>query len=386
MLVDELRSRACALLIHGFDLAPVANDGRVGEQALRRPARRSGRSARSRTPSKAPRKASRLRRIVATRMPAWKPFEAQPSRTGAVVADRKAPFDVVVGTVLRGRIGPPAACRPSSPTTIPSGWAGTHSRTRNGNSRRRPALVAIPDPMTIQRMAHVVGVVVDDLAAAKEFFLELDSSWRAMPPSRETGWTASSVSWRSAVVSAPCAFIPCQAACVVERHLAGSRSARRSAPAAPAARRARRRPRRAPRRPRASRRARIVPSRSQTCDSPTITRPPRDARAERRLARRPGPTCEACATGTPVRRATWPGSARACARQIACSRSDQPAQRAGPVQRHRRPAHAAEHELRAARAHARGGAVARPLPARHQADGRSRASRTRTTPSSSPPT
>jgi len=45
--------------------------------------------------------------------------------------------------------------------------------------------------MTIRRMDHV-GIVVDDLAAAIAFFVELGLELRSRCPSRDVGWTASS--------------------------------------------------------------------------------------------------------------------------------------------------------------------------------------------------
>jgi catechol-2,3-dioxygenase len=44
--------------------------------------------------------------------------------------------------------------------------------------------------MTIQRMEHV-GIVVDDLAAATEFFLKLGLVLQGKGPSKVAGWTAS---------------------------------------------------------------------------------------------------------------------------------------------------------------------------------------------------
>ena len=44
--------------------------------------------------------------------------------------------------------------------------------------------------MTIQRMDHV-GIVVDDLAAATEFFVELGLVLQGKGPSKVAGWTAS---------------------------------------------------------------------------------------------------------------------------------------------------------------------------------------------------
>jgi catechol 2,3-dioxygenase-like lactoylglutathione lyase family enzyme len=44
--------------------------------------------------------------------------------------------------------------------------------------------------MTIQRMDHV-GIVVDDLAAAIVFFVELGLVLQARGPSKVAGWTAS---------------------------------------------------------------------------------------------------------------------------------------------------------------------------------------------------
>ena len=44
--------------------------------------------------------------------------------------------------------------------------------------------------MGIQRMEHV-GIVVDDLAAATEFFVELGLVLQARGPSKVAGWTAS---------------------------------------------------------------------------------------------------------------------------------------------------------------------------------------------------
>ena len=49
--------------------------------------------------------------------------------------------------------------------------------------------VATVERMTIQRMDHV-GIVVDDLAAATAFFVELGLSFRARGRSRAVGWTA----------------------------------------------------------------------------------------------------------------------------------------------------------------------------------------------------
>ncbi len=43
--------------------------------------------------------------------------------------------------------------------------------------------------MTIQRMEHV-GIVVDDLAAATEFFVALGLVLRGEGPSKVAGWTA----------------------------------------------------------------------------------------------------------------------------------------------------------------------------------------------------
>jgi catechol 2,3-dioxygenase-like lactoylglutathione lyase family enzyme len=43
--------------------------------------------------------------------------------------------------------------------------------------------------MTIQRMEHV-GIVVDDLAAATAFFVELGLKLQASGRSRAVGWTA----------------------------------------------------------------------------------------------------------------------------------------------------------------------------------------------------
>jgi catechol 2,3-dioxygenase-like lactoylglutathione lyase family enzyme len=44
--------------------------------------------------------------------------------------------------------------------------------------------------MTIQRM-DPVGIVVDDLAAATEFFVELGRELQGEGPSKVAGWTAS---------------------------------------------------------------------------------------------------------------------------------------------------------------------------------------------------
>jgi catechol 2,3-dioxygenase-like lactoylglutathione lyase family enzyme len=44
--------------------------------------------------------------------------------------------------------------------------------------------------MTIQRMEHV-GIVVDDLAAATEFFVELGLVLQGEGPVEGRGWTAS---------------------------------------------------------------------------------------------------------------------------------------------------------------------------------------------------
>ena len=44
--------------------------------------------------------------------------------------------------------------------------------------------------MAIQRMEHV-GIVVDDLAAATEFFVELGLVLQGEGPSKAAGWTAS---------------------------------------------------------------------------------------------------------------------------------------------------------------------------------------------------
>ena len=43
--------------------------------------------------------------------------------------------------------------------------------------------------MAIQRMDHV-GIVVDDLAAATEFFVELGLVLQGEGPSKVAGWTA----------------------------------------------------------------------------------------------------------------------------------------------------------------------------------------------------
>jgi catechol 2,3-dioxygenase-like lactoylglutathione lyase family enzyme len=44
--------------------------------------------------------------------------------------------------------------------------------------------------MTIQRMEHV-GIVVDDLAAATEFFVDLGLELQGKGPSKVARWTAS---------------------------------------------------------------------------------------------------------------------------------------------------------------------------------------------------
>ncbi len=46
------------------------------------------------------------------------------------------------------------------------------------------------EPMKIHRMEHV-GIVVDDLAAATEFFVELGLELQGSGRSKAAGWTAS---------------------------------------------------------------------------------------------------------------------------------------------------------------------------------------------------
>ena len=75
------------------------------------------------------------------REPGLEALEAQLLEQAPVVADREAPFVVVVGAVLGVESAHQQRARPSSPTTIPSGWAGAPVTDTNGNSRRRPALV-----------------------------------------------------------------------------------------------------------------------------------------------------------------------------------------------------------------------------------------------------
>jgi hypothetical protein len=61
-----------------------------------------------------------------------------------------------------------------------------HSRTLAQARVLSPTI----EHMTIQQMEHV-GIVVDDLAAATEFFVELGLVLQGRGPSKAAGWTAS---------------------------------------------------------------------------------------------------------------------------------------------------------------------------------------------------
>jgi catechol 2,3-dioxygenase-like lactoylglutathione lyase family enzyme len=60
--------------------------------------------------------------------------------------------------------------------------------------------------MTIQRMDHV-GVVVDDLAAATAFFVELGMELEGQATAEAGGWTVSSGSTVSASISRWCGLL-----------------------------------------------------------------------------------------------------------------------------------------------------------------------------------
>jgi len=66
-----------------------------------------------------------------------------------------------------------------------------NSTRRIWNTKRTACVKGVFERMTIQRMDHV-GVVVDDLAAATAFFVELGLELQGETRPKANGWTASS--------------------------------------------------------------------------------------------------------------------------------------------------------------------------------------------------